>query len=157
VVHIRQSDIFLWLPRPRKARHGKCKNLLPAENAKCSFRITVLSVSASPSTPVTQKKGVLSPSPTEVGIGRIHSRRPRGSRAARRNLTTSSSLEIGTTRVVWSIERGMVVGGCWRDGNFGFGWVPFSKATIHEAVGGRSNSEIIRADTFLSGDSASFV
>jgi hypothetical protein len=102
----------------------------------------------------------LSPNPKEVGIGRIHSRRPRGSRAARRTLTMSLTLEIGTTRVVWSIERGMVEGLCWmmlKRWWFGFGWVPFCQATIHEAVGKRSNSESIRADTVLSGGSASFV
>jgi hypothetical protein len=58
---------------------------------------------------VTQKKGVLSPKPTEVGTGRIHSRRPRGLRAARRKATVELSLEVGTTMLVWSIVRGIVV------------------------------------------------
>lgn len=58
--------------------------------------------------PVTQKKGVWSPRPTEWGTGRIISLRPRGSRAASRNLITSSSLAAGTTMAVWSSVRGMI-------------------------------------------------
>jgi hypothetical protein len=97
-------------------------NLLAAENAKCSLSITPFKVPSSPSTPVIQRKGVVSPRPTEVGVGRIHSRRPRGLRADRRKFTMSLSLEAGTTRVVWSIERGIVEVG-WVLEEWWNGWV----------------------------------